>query len=424
MDALTVAFTTYDHVQYINNLVASENTESTLYGIKNKITEVVAGKRRFKAPMTNFRSEAKKHIEDILISFKTKNKVVTKNINKTKKKGGYNTKVQLTPRGQLHKETVYGKAKIPQSKPTKLTKTFTPEDAKLIINKTQRKLVLDHLKDFNNNPNLAFDTKTLKKQPILYKDEPLKEVRCFEEVYTIRKDISPDLNIDKIVDAGVKNAIKKHLENFKNDKKKAFSNLEENPIWLNKEKGISIKRVTISGVSNAEPLHHKKDHLGTEILDKLGNPQPVDYVSTGNNHHVAIYRDSKGKLQEKVVSFFEAVTRVNQGLPIIDKTYNQEEGWVFLFTMKQNEMFVFPSEGFDPNNIDLMNEKYAKEISNNLFRVQQISSKDYTFRHHLETSVTNNYTFTYKRIRTTKELTKITKVRLNHLGKIVHVGEY
>jgi hypothetical protein len=32
--------------------------------------------------------------------------------------------------------------------------------------------------------------------------------------------------------------------------------------------GISIKRVTISGVSNVEALHFKKDHFGKEILNK------------------------------------------------------------------------------------------------------------------------------------------------------------
>src|SRR5690606_25206256 len=103
----------------------------------------------------------------------------------------------------------------------------------------------------------------------------------------------------------------------------------------------------------------------------------------------------KYNLQEKVVSFFEAVERVNQGLPIIDKTYNQHLGWQFFFTMKQNEMFVFPNEktGFNPIEIDLLDPKNKKLISPNLFRVQTLSIvrygnntiRDFKFRHHLET---------------------------------------
>jgi CRISPR-associated endonuclease Csn1 len=169
--------------------------------------------------------------------------------------------------------------------------------------------------------------------------------------------------------------------------------------------------------------------LGKDILDKNENTIPVDYVSTGNNHHVAIYKDENGKLKEKVVSFYEAVARVNDGLPIIDKAHNATLGWEFLFTMKQNEMFVFPNEsdGFNPHEIDLLDGKNARIISENLFRVQKIATKNYFFRHHLETTV-----------ETVKELNGVAyhsqlglsgiqgiiKVRINHLGKIVEQGEY
>ncbi len=47
--------------------------------------------------------------------------------------------------------------------------------------------------------------------------------------------------------------------------------------------------------------------MGNYLLDERGERIPVDFVSTGNNHHVAIYRDANGNLQERVVSFMEAV---------------------------------------------------------------------------------------------------------------------
>src|SRR5690606_30895487 len=192
--------------------------------------------------------------------------------------------------------------------------------------------------------------------------------------------------------------------------------------------GICIKCVTISGVKNAEPLHYKRDHLGNNILDEQGNKLPVDFVNTGNNHHVAIYKDEKGNLQEKVVSLFEAVERVNQGLSIIDKTFNQHLGWQFLFTMKQNEYFVFPNAqtGFNPAEIDLLDSKNAKKISPNLFRVQKLTTGDYWFRHHLETTVEVKAPLkdvTYKRL-SAVGIKDIIKVRINHIGLIVKVGEY
>ncbi len=149
-------------------------------------------------------------------------------------------------------------------------------------------------------------------------------------------------------------------------------------------------------------------------------------MSTGNNHHVAIFRDENGKLQEEIVSFYEAVHRVNAGLPIINKTLNQELGWEFLFTMKQNEYFVFSSDDFNPNEIDLLNPENARLISPHLFRVQKITTKDYNFRHHLETTVEDKKELkghSFKRLGLSG-IEGLVKVRINHLGQIVKVGEY
>ncbi|WP_047544872.1 type II CRISPR RNA-guided endonuclease Cas9 [Psychroserpens sp. Hel_I_66] len=433
MDALAVAFTTHNHIQYINNLNArrdeTHDKHKTIQNIETLITQKFEDdkgnyKRKFIKPMPKFRSEAKRHLEDILVSFKTKNKVVTRNLNKTKKDGGFNTALELTPRGQLHEATIYGKSKAPKQKPTKINKNFSIGEVQQIIHFGQRELVLKHLSQFENDPKKAFDTKTLKNQPLAWNDEPLNEVLCFEDIFTIRKDVSPGLNIDKVVDLGIREILKQRKAKHNGNEKEAFSDLDKKPIWQNKGKGIAIKRVTITGVSNAEPLHYKNDHVGEVLLDELDKKIPVDYVSLGNNHHVAIYEDDKGKLQEKVVSLYEAVERVNQNLPIIAKGYNAHLNWKFKFTMKQNEMFIFPSKEFNLNEIDLINGINSSMISQCLFRVQSISTKDYRFRHHLETSSDNNLDFTYQRIRSPERLRDLIKVRLNHLGQIVQIGEY
>jgi CRISPR-associated endonuclease Csn1 len=430
VDALTVAFTTHNHIQYINNLNARRDTShkkhDIIFAIEKTITERINGNIIFKEPIPNFRTVAKKEIESILVSYKAKNKVTTNNINKTKLQGKerYKKTLQTTPRGQLHKETIYGRSLRPMEKAIKINKKFSIEKLNLIIDKKERDAVLSHLSKYSNNVNIAFDTKVLKSNPILLNGEPLKEVKCFEEIFTIRKPISTDLKIDKVVDAGVRRALEERLKEFNGSSKDAFSNLEDNPIWLNKDKGVSIKNVTIIGVNSAIPLHYKKDHTGKEIISDIGEKISSDYVQTGNNHHVAIYLDKNGELQESVISFYEAVERKNQELPIVDKSYNNHLGWKFLFTMKQNEMFVFPSKDFDPTEVDLLNPENYELISRNLFRVQKIGTKDYTFRHHLETTVTNNLDFTFKRIRTPNGLKGIEKVRINHIGRIVQVGEY
>ena len=174
-------------------------------------------------------------------------------------------------------------------------------------------------------------------------------------------------------------------------------------------------------------MHYKKDHHGKLLLDKNGHKIPVDFVSTGNNHHIAIYRDKDQNLQENPVSFYEAVERVNQGLSVVDKSFNQHLEWEFLFTMKQNEFFIFPSENFNPSEIDLTNHTNYNLISPNLFRVQKIASKNYFFRHHLDTAVEEPKELkgiTYKPQLGLTGLNGIIKVRINHIGKIVKIGEY
>lgn len=458
MDALTVAFTKHSHIQYLNYLNARKDESHPMHDniqvIEAKETELTIDsdgnkKRIFKAPMPNFRRVAKEHLERILVSHKAKNKVVTKNKNRTKTQEGEKVKVELTPRGQLHKETVYGKYHYYQIKEEKVSGNFDEETIQKVANPTHRKLLLERLVENGGDPKKAFTGKNaLNKSPI-YLDEAKQKLLpekiklvWLEEDYSIRKDVTPEnfkdiKSIEKVLDCKVREILLERLKEYGNEPKKAFADLDNKPIWLNKEKGICIKRVTISGVKNAEPLHYKRDHLGNYILDDSGRKIPVDFVSTGNNHHAAVYRDLAGNLQDTVVSFFEAVERVNQGLPIVDKSYNSHLGWQFLFTMKQNEYFVFPNEGlgFDPTEIDLLDPKNNKLISSNLFRVQKFSKlaygntivRDYVFRHHLETDVQDKKELkdvAYKSIKSLGYFENVVKVYLNHLGQIVKVGEY
>lgn len=439
LDALTIAFTKHSHIQYLNNLNARrhESTEKTndILGIEAKETVKVKDnkgnyKRSFVEPLPNFRQVAKQHLESVLVSHKAKNKVVTRNVNRIK--GSDKVQIALTPRGQMHKETVYGKMKYYAKKDEKISAKFDAQTIAMVSNPHYRELLMERLLANDNDPKKAFTGKNaLAKNPIILKDgtEMPEKVQLvwFENDYTIRKEVNPDLKIDKVVDEGIKRILQKRLEAYKGDAKKAFTDLDQNPIWLNEEKGIAIKRVKISGVNNAEPLQVAKDQRGENILDENATVVPTDFVSTGNNHHVAIYEDEKGNLQEKVVSFYEAVARVNQHLPIVDKTYNEHLGWKFLFTMKQNEMFIFPSDDFDPSEIDLLDKKNYHLISKYLFRVQKIATKNYFFRHHLETQVDEIKELkgkTYKPQLGLLAIRKIIKLRTNHLGEIIHIGEY
>lgn len=434
MDALTIAFTRHSHIQYLNNLNAKDEgdkKDANIYGIEKK--ELVQG-RKFvpPIPLDEFRAEALKHLDDILVSIKAKNKVVTKNVNKIK---SGKSQVTLTPRGQLHNETVYGRRQRYATREEKVGAGFTAEKISTVCRKAYRDALMRRLEENGGDPKKAFTGKNALSKAPLYIDnshrakvpDRVKTV-VLETYFTIRKPISKDLKIEKVVDEGIKRILQQRLKEC-GDATKAFSNLDENPIWLNKEKGIAIKSVTIKGVNVATPLRTKKDKYGNIIVDNNGNEMLTDYVSTSNNHHIAIFEDADGNLQEHVVSLYEATARKTQNMPVVDREYNKELGWKFLFTMKQNEYFVFPDEatGFNPSDIDLTNPLNYKVISQHLFRVQKLSTSYYVFRHQLETNVDDNKSLqniTWIRISSTNNLKGIIKVRVNHIGQIVKVGEY
>lgn len=449
MDAIAVAFTRPSHIQYLNHLNARRDEEHkkhrVIHAIEQKETELnTKGKRYFKPPMPidELRKQVKQHLESTLVSFKAKNKVTTRNVNKSKKKKGFYRQTVETPRGQLHKETVYGLMQYYETKLVKVGSSFDQDTIAQVAKKSHRQALLHRLHANGGDPKKAFGGKNaIGKNPVWldehHKEQVPEKVKLVMKAtqYTIRKPIGPDLKLEKVIDGRAKRLLRERLAKYNGDEKNAFSNLEEDPIYVNGKSGAQLKRVTITGVSNAEALHTKHDLHGKPILYTDGKEIPTSFVQTGSNHHVAIYRDADGNLQEQVVSFFEAVTRRLQKLPVVDRSLNTDQGWTFQYTMKQNEMFVFPNpaKGFDPAASDLKDPKNAAAIAAHLFRVQKISSKDYVFNHHIETTAVNNdllkskkelSTVTYRYIQSTPPLEGAVKVRLDHLGRVVHVGEY
>lgn len=438
MDAITIAFTKPEHIQILNNLNARSNKDSAFYQMFLNETVRTDKKWIFAPPMPLdiLRREVKSHLDAALVSIKAKNKVVTKNINKTLSAAGVRKTTELTPRGALHKEQVYGLRKQYEVFEVPVNAKMTQEVIASVASSKIRAALLDRLNAFGGDPKKAFSGgNTLEKNPIFldlaHSSAVPSKVKCvrFKPYYSIRKDVAPDLNVEKIVDSKARARIQERIAAFGGVARAALSNLDENPIWLDDAKTIQIKRVTIQENFDLYALHDKRDKEGKVLLDSLGHPIPNDFVNLRNNHHVALYLDENGKVQEMVVPLFEALNRINQDSPVIDRSFHADLGWRFLFSMKANEMFVFPdaATGFNPADIDLTDPKNAAIISPHLFRVQSVSEGDYWFRHHLETTTEKDRDLkdiTWKRIKSIQTMLNVVKVRIDHLGRIVGVGEY
>ncbi|QZE15617.1 type II CRISPR RNA-guided endonuclease Cas9 [Halosquirtibacter laminarini] len=446
MDAITVAFTTPAHIQCLNRYNAlykcrkeERVTDKNLFALYSNLKEQYVDKRgrtrtRFKAPFAYFRQEVERSLSQILVSFKAKNKVVTRNQNRYKTKEGQASQLCLTPRGPLHKETVYAQRTRWVVSEAKIGTKMTKEVIETVTKPLYRSLLLARLEANGDDPKKAFTGRnSLTKKPLIDSktgvEVPEKvKIRSQETYFTVRKSVDKDLKLEKIVDQGTRRIIETYIAARGGDPKKALDNITNDPIWQDETKTQAITDVRIEAVKEATPIHAVNASRGREDSPSYHDLVPNDYVQTGNNHHVAIFRDADGKYHEEVVSFYEAVARVLEGVPIVRDNHPEHPDWTLQFTLKQNEMFLLPSEDFNPREIDPLDPDQRATIAKHLYRVQNISSKYYVLTHHYETTdvtrVESMLGWRFIRKRSLNGLEDWVKVRINHLGEIVQVGEY
>ncbi len=202
--------------------------------------------------------------------------------------------------------------------------------------------------------------------------------------------ISPK-DLESVVDKEIREILRQRLEQFGGKPEKAFAE----PVL--DHQGHAIRSVRCrTGLNATVPVRYNERN------------EPIAFVKPGNNHHVAIYEDEKGKLQEHIVTFWHAVERKKHGIPTIitnpseiwdnvtdrmsESFLNQlppSTNWKFKFSMQQNEMFILGME--EELYQDAMTRKDYATLSRYLYRVQKLAQCYYVFRHHLETTVDDKY---------------------------------
>ncbi len=169
---------------------------------------------------------------------------------------------------------------------------------------------------------------------------------------------------------------------------------------------------------NGEPIPIKK----VRVSEEMGNAQQLkpsikQYVNPRNNHHVVIYKDENNSLNAGITNFWNVVERVKQKdqiykLPEIH--IGEAEPKELVLTLQENDMFL----------LELSDDEFKDNIENNsflsnyLYRVQKISDGDYSFRHHLASTVTNkNEEIRVTSMKRYQEINPI-KVKINLQGKL------
>lgn len=237
IDALVMAL---GKVSYLQEL-SKWNRHNRTHELKN-----------FPMPWETFQQDAAKTVEQILVSHKRNKNIITIRTHKTEKNGKAYRNKGVAARGQLHKETVFGKRTAPFS----------------------------------------------------------------EEAFHVRKPIeslTTEKQVEKVVDETIRKLIFKRVNELGGyDKGK----IPANTFFVVDEKGIKQPQIFLPNKNgNPVPIlkvRMKENIGGAEQLKNDVN----QWVNPRNNHHVLIYKDENDKLKEEVVTFWTVVERKRKGFPV------------------------------------------------------------------------------------------------------------
>ena len=331
MDAIIIACTTREHINYINNQHAleKEKDKKEKQEERDKLREKLCIKKYnnrsegnyswiFKKPWDTFTQEVRVALEDIVVSFKQNLRVINKATNYyerwVEENGKYIKKMvkqegtNWAIRKPLHEETISGKIYLDREKITKndiLTATRKTVDS-------------------------SFDDKRIK----------------------------------KITDTGIQKILLNYLK-YKGSPEIAFSpeGLEE----LNKNLSI------YNDGKPHKPIYKVRIYekgSGRFALGEKGRKYKK-YVQGASNLYFGIYQGAKRSFA--TIPLNEVIERQKQGLPSVPE-YN-EKGDLLLFSLSPNDLVYVPIEGEIIENIDFRN--LSKEQKERIYNVNDFSSTCY-----------------------------------------------
>lgn len=400
IDALVIACTSRSVIQKINTLSASSQEIHKEISAPKGDWEGRKMLDQWILEQPHFSLlEVQQKAAGIMVSFKAGKKVASWG-RRYIRKNGKRVLVQkniLVPRGALSEESVYGQIqRLVENQPLK--ELFTHPET--IVKQHIRRLVEKRIADFGGDSKKALAS--VKKKPIYIHDgkDELTYASCYRKEIVIKYPVSAVLDskankekllktIDSVVDGGMKSRLKLLLERFNYN----VSELMKEGVYWDDAKTIPIQTIRcFTGLSAVEPVRVGPDG------------EPEAFVKPGNNHHVAIYEDASGNLQEHVVTFWSAAERKKKGLPVVikrpyeiweridrgelsdlDVSKLPARDWVFKESMQQNEMFVLGMT--DEEFSDAIRLKDYAALAEHLYRVQKLAKSDYYFRRHTETTV-------------------------------------
>lgn len=421
IDALVIALTRQAYIHRLNTLNA-QKTEEACANIQENLDKWAAACPHFSTAAVQYAADK------IAVSFKSGKRLVTPG----KRYVGHSGKrkcVQehlLVPRGALTEETIYG-INRKRSEPRKLKYLFeNPAD---ICSPAIRAAVEKRLAEHGYDARAA--ERSCRKQPLRAgeKDSPIEQAEMWEHDFVIRYPLSKitSKNVHDIIDGAVQKVVEERFAAVGGSDKAFQQSLASEPLLHPGGLRSEIKAVRCG------------TGLRPSSMTKVGR----GYAKYGNNHHISLYEDKDGNLQECVVPFAVAVERRRLGLPVVVEdpealwdTINNLgielpddflarfplPGWRHVVSMQVNDMFIVGLTDEDITTAAASGDTHT--LARHLYRIQKLSSWYFDFKLHTSTlaDTTNEQMANGNYIRVTSggrwAAVNPVKVKVDNLGRI------
>ncbi len=343
-EAIVNACATRSHVDLIGNKEKrAKERESLLMALKKD--------GAFIKPWDSFTSDAEDLLNDTIISYKSKNRIITRSTNYYQKYvevDGVTSKKRVKQEGEnwvlrnpLHRDTIYGNVKLKLQREEPIKKAIA--NPNLIVNPDVRRIV----------KNMSTRNCKLKefKEAVGDKVDMYFYTGALNPCYATRKPLDETFDygkIQRVTDSGIRMILSKHLDCYNGKPALAFSpdgieELNNNIETLNRGKWHQpIYKVRIFEMGNSRfPLGTRGSKL-TKFVEG----------EKGFNIYYAVYEDWEGKRTYQTVTLKDVIDRNKAGKPHVDEELEDAK---LQFYLQPNDLVYVPSADEEANGIDWSN---------------------------------------------------------------------
>ena len=474
VDALIVACSSRNHINYLNNESAKEKNKKGRIELRNKlrrlepvdarkwengqwvIRKITVGKE-FLKPWNDFTKDTKDVLQSTIVSFKKNNRVINKTVNHyqawEKQENGSmkkEFKKQVTGdnwaiRKALHKDTVSGlvnlklKKSIALSAAVELVENIVDKDLREKIKElmsagNDKKNILKFFKDIGNKIN----EKDLSRVEIYYfSNDNQKDKLAASRVKL--DDSFNEKRIESITDHGIQKILLKHLENYKNIKDEKGKEIPAEILAFSSD-GIDAMNKNIkelNGGYSHQPIFKVRtfEILGNKFSVGTGGNKKDKLVEAakGTNLFFGIYADENSKRTYETIPLNVVIENQKAGALHKEKPQdcsvpNQNElGHRLQFFLSPNDLVYVPAEE-EIKNPEILNfEKLNKEQVKRIYKfVSCTGNRAFFIQSNIATSIVNKFEFSAlnkmeKSIDDIMIKSVCWKIETNRIGKIKNI---